>query len=152
MTAVWNCSVQVSLSGQRERDSPRWRLRLGARLPVPDRFIRPTLPLNGNGLFRRRGVGRSLHSEDFPRLARRNSRWYGLWFLRQWRRHGGGGKRGSSVNLIEMLLNASISFHKYLLKGLTQLWKSRRIYPKYMPKCSVGSTDHVCKFLLKNFA
>ena len=39
-----------------------------------------------------------------------------------------------------------------LLKGLTQLWKSRRIYPKYMPKCSVGSTDHVCKFLLKNFA
>ena len=35
------------------------------------------------------------------------------------------------------------------LKGLTQLWKSRRIYPKYMPKCSVGSTDHVCKFLLK---
>ena len=39
-----------------------------------------------------------------------------------------------------------------VLKGLTQLWKSRRIYPKYMPKCSVGSTDHVCKFLLKNFA
>ena len=38
------------------------------------------------------------------------------------------------------------------LKGLTQLWKSRRIYPKYMPKCSVGSTDHVCKFLLKKFA
>ena len=38
------------------------------------------------------------------------------------------------------------------LKGLTQLRKSRRIYPKYMPKCSVGSTDHVCKFLLKNFA
>ena len=38
------------------------------------------------------------------------------------------------------------------LKGLTQLWKSRRIYPKYMPKCSVGSTDHVCKFLFKNFA
>ena len=38
------------------------------------------------------------------------------------------------------------------LKGLTQLWKIRRIYPKYMPKCSVGSTDHVCKFLLKNFA
>ena len=35
------------------------------------------------------------------------------------------------------------------LKGLTQLWKSRRIYPKYMPKRSVGSTDHVCKFLLK---
>ena len=38
------------------------------------------------------------------------------------------------------------------LEGLTQLWKSRRIYPKYMPKCSVGSTDHVCKFLLKKFA
>ena len=35
------------------------------------------------------------------------------------------------------------------LKGLTQLWKSRRIYPKYMPKCSVGSTDHVCKFYSK---
>ena len=35
------------------------------------------------------------------------------------------------------------------LKELTQLWKSRRIYPKYMPKCSVGSTDHLCKFLLK---
>ena len=38
------------------------------------------------------------------------------------------------------------------LKGLTQLRKSRRIYPKYMPKCSVGSTDHVCKFLLKKIA
>ena len=38
-----------------------------------------------------------------------------------------------------------------VFKGLTQLWKSRRIYPKYMPKCSVGSTDHVCKFLLKKF-
>ena len=38
------------------------------------------------------------------------------------------------------------------LKGLTQLWKNRRIYPKYMPKCSVGSTDHVCKFLLKKIA
>ena len=35
------------------------------------------------------------------------------------------------------------------LKGLTQLWKSRRICPKYMPKCSVGSTDHVCKFYPK---
>ena len=23
---------------------------------------------------------------------------------------------------------------------------------KYMPKCSISSTDHVCKFLLKNFA
>ena len=34
---------------------------------------------------------------------------------------------------------------KCVLKGQTQLWKSRRIYPKYMPKCSVGSTDHVCK-------
>ena len=41
------------------------------------------------------------------------------------------------------------TFH--ILKGLTQLWKSRRIYPKYMPKCSVGSTAHVCKFLLKKF-
>ena len=36
------------------------------------------------------------------------------------------------------------------LKGLTQLWKSRRIYPKYMPKCSVGSTNYVCNFLPKN--
>ena len=35
------------------------------------------------------------------------------------------------------------------LKGLTQLWKSRRIYPKYMPKCSIGSTDYVCNFLPK---
>ena len=26
------------------------------------------------------------------------------------------------------------------LKELTQLWKSRRIYPKYMPKCSLGFT------------
>ena len=32
------------------------------------------------------------------------------------------------------------------LKGLTHLWKSR-IYPKYMPKCLVGSTDYVCKIL-----
>ena len=40
-------------------------------------------------------------------------------------------------------------FPEFYLKGLTQLRKSRRIYPKYMPKCSVGSTDHVCKFLLK---
>ena len=38
------------------------------------------------------------------------------------------------------------------LKGLTRLWKSRWIYPKYMPKCSIGSTDHVCKFLPKNIA
>ena len=29
-------------------------------------------------------------------------------------------------------------------------WKSRRIYPKYMPKCSVGFTDHVGNFLPKN--
>ena len=35
---------------------------------------------------------------------------------------------------------------KITLKGLNQLWKSRRIYPKYMSKCSVGSTDYVCNF------
>ena len=38
-----------------------------------------------------------------------------------------------------------------ILKGLTQLWKSRRRYPKYMPKCSVGSTDDVCNFFAKNY-
>ena len=48
--------------------------------------------------------------------------------------------------------HCAFSFGSFTLKGLTQLWKSRRIYPKYMSKCSVGSTDHVCKFLLKNFA
>ena len=37
-------------------------------------------------------------------------------------------------------------------KGTNPASKSRRIYPKYMPKCSLGSTDHVCKFLLKIFA
>ena len=46
-----------------------------------------------------------------------------------------------------------LSLHRWrlvvLLKGLTQLWKSHRIYPKYMPKCSVGSTDYVCNFLAK---
>ena len=53
------------------------------------------------------------------------------------------------------------SFHKALehmlqrqksrnLKGLTHLWKSRRIYQKYMPTCSVGSTNSVCNFLPKN--
>ena len=41
---------------------------------------------------------------------------------------------------------ATLSSQFMCLKGLTQLWKSRRIYPKYMPKCSVGSTDYVCNF------
>ena len=50
-------------------------------------------------------------------------------------------------------MQTQLRFHDTMyLKGLTQLWKSRRIYPKYRSKCSVGSTDHVCKFLLKNFA
>ena len=35
------------------------------------------------------------------------------------------------------------------LTGLTHKWKSRRIYPKYMPKCLVGSTDYVSNFYLK---
>ena len=30
-------------------------------------------------------------------------------------------------------------------------WKSRRIYPKYMPKCSVGFTDHVCNFFTQKY-
>ena len=29
--------------------------------------------------------------------------------------------------------------------------KNRWICPKYIPKCSVGSTDHVCKFLPKKY-
>ena len=37
-----------------------------------------------------------------------------------------------------------------MLKGTNPALKSRRIYPKYMPKCSVGSTNYVCNFLPKN--
>ena len=37
-----------------------------------------------------------------------------------------------------------------LLKGTNTALKSRRIYPKYMPKCSEGSTNYVCNFLPKN--
>ena len=57
-------------------------------------------------------------------------------------------------SLFRLLATFRSDFHNWVvsLKGLTQLWKSRRIYQKYMPKCSVGSTDHVCKFLLNNFA
>ena len=39
---------------------------------------------------------------------------------------------------------------RMLLKGLTQLWKSRRIFPKYMPKCSVSSTNNFCPKILSN--
>ena len=38
------------------------------------------------------------------------------------------------------------------LQGLTHLWNSHWIYPKYMPKCSVGSTDYFCTFLPKTIA
>ena len=46
-----------------------------------------------------------------------------------------------------------MSIYKWylLLKGLTQLWNSRRIYPKYISKCSVVSTDYVCNFLPKKY-
>ena len=30
-------------------------------------------------------------------------------------------------------------------------WKSRRIYPKYMPKCSVAFTDHVYNFFAQKY-
>ena len=35
-------------------------------------------------------------------------------------------------------------------KGTNPALKSRRIYPNYMPKCSVGSTNYVCNYLPKN--
>ena len=39
----------------------------------------------------------------------------------------------------------------FSLKGLTQLRKSHRIYPEYMPKCSVGYTDYVCNFFPQKY-
>ena len=33
---------------------------------------------------------------------------------------------------------------RYIQRPFQWLWKGRWIYPKYMPKCSVGSTDYVC--------
>ena len=47
--------------------------------------------------------------------------------------------------------NGSVNTLSFSLKGLTQLWKSRPIYPKYMPKCLVGSTDYACNFFTKKY-
>ena len=39
-----------------------------------------------------------------------------------------------------------------LLKETDPPWNKSSIYPKYIPKCSEGSTDYVCNFLPKNTA
>ena len=38
-----------------------------------------------------------------------------------------------------------------MIKGTNPALKSCRIYPKYIPKRSVGSTDYVCSFLPKKY-
>ena len=69
------------------------------------------------------------------------------------------GERGSITwffgraveNVAQRLYKALVVNTSGVLKGLTHLGKSRSIYPKYMPKCSVGSTDYVCNFCPKIF-